>query len=110
MTLLEETGPKALSAGQMTARLPHDPRIRLTMLFDAGTMETKDMCLGDPALPSSGVLAASGMINGVAVIGFASDPRVQGGAMGAETCAVIVQAYKVAVARKIPVIGLWQSG
>src|SRR6266536_3871310 len=44
------------------------------------------------------------------MVAFASDPRVQGGAMGTAGCAAIVRAYDTAVARGEPVIGLWHSG
>ena len=43
-------------------------------------------------------------------VAFASDPRVQGGAMGADGCAAIVTAYDHAIAIGAPVIGLWHSG
>ena len=43
-------------------------------------------------------------------VAFASDPRVQGGAMGSEGCAAIVAAYDEALAQGAPVIGLWHSG
>src|SRR5690348_940598 len=108
MTVLKETGA-ARPAGQTAARMSHDPQVRLAALFDAGTVETMVMSLDGSARSSAGILAASGRINGVAVIGFACDPRIQGGAMGAESCAVIVRAYQAAVSRKMPVIGLWQS-
>jgi len=77
---------------------------RLAALFDA---ETADV---SPAAGNSGVLAATGRIDGAMAVGFACDPRVQGGALGAEGCAVIVQAYREAVARGVPVVGLWHSG
>ena len=43
-------------------------------------------------------------------VAFASDPRVQGGAMGSAGCAAIVAAYDEALAQGAPVIGLWHSG
>ena len=43
-------------------------------------------------------------------VAFASDARVQGGAMGSAGCAAIVAAYDAAVAQGAPVIGLWHSG
>jgi len=43
-------------------------------------------------------------------VAFASDPRVQGGAMGSEGCAAIVTAYDHAIEAGAPVIGLWHSG
>jgi acetyl-CoA/propionyl-CoA carboxylase carboxyl transferase subunit len=84
--------------------LPRDPMARLTALFDAETVEVS------PVARNSGVLAATGRIDGTVVVGFACDPRVKGGAMGPEGCAVIVQAYQEAVSRGAPVVGLWHSG
>jgi acetyl-CoA/propionyl-CoA carboxylase carboxyl transferase subunit len=97
MTAVEETSPAR-------ATLPRDPIVRLEALFDAGTMETLSMPEG------GGAVAAAGLVEGNSVVAFASDPRVQGGATGAEGCAVIVAAYDEAIARGVPVIGLWHSG
>ena len=58
----------------------------------------------------SGAIAARGLIDGSGAVAFASDPRVQGGAMGTDGCAVIVAAYNEAIARGVPIIGLWHSG
>src|SRR5262249_26058338 len=49
-------------------------------------------------------------IGGTLAVGFASDPKMQGGAMGSAGCAAIVAAYEEAVAQGAPVIGLWHSG
>src|SRR6266536_3268562 len=95
---------RAPVAGSAPAALSRDPMARLAALFDA---ETADV---SPAAGNSGVLAATGRIDGAMAVGFACDPRVQGGALGAEGCAVIVQAYREAVARGVPVVGLWHSG
>src|SRR5215469_16432150 len=95
---VSETQASALS-------LPRDPVARLAALFDMGTMSLLPL-----AADGSGVVAASGLINGNGAVAFASDPRVQGGATGAEACAVIVEAYDEAVSRGVPVIGLWHSG
>lgn len=77
---------------------------RLGALFDDGTLS-----LLLPA-DTSGVLAAEGLIDGVAAVAFASDPRVQGGALGAAGCAAIVAAYDRALEVGAPVLGLWHSG
>ena len=82
------------------AALPRDPVARLTALFDAGTMSL----LGAVPADGSGAVAASGLIDGSGAVAFASDPRVQGGAMGGEGCAVIVSAYDEAITRGVPVI------
>jgi acetyl-CoA/propionyl-CoA carboxylase carboxyl transferase subunit len=90
-----------LPAAPVTAR---DPELRLQALFDPGTLR-----LLTPH-DASGVLAATGNIGGMRAVGFASDPRVQGGAMGSAGCAAIVAAYDEAMAQGAPVIGLWHSG
>ncbi|GAB3902665.1 hypothetical protein GCM10027612_68140 [Microbispora bryophytorum subsp. camponoti] len=54
--------------------------------------------------------AVAGRVEGVPVVAFCSDARVQGGAMGAEGCEHIVHAYDVAVRERVPIIGLWHSG
>jgi acetyl-CoA/propionyl-CoA carboxylase carboxyl transferase subunit len=58
----------------------------------------------------SGVFAAVGRVEGVPVVAFASDARIQGGAMGDEGCAHIVRAYDVAVRERMPIVGVWHSG
>jgi acetyl-CoA/propionyl-CoA carboxylase carboxyl transferase subunit len=86
--------------------LPRDPVARLAALFDEGTLELLTSLSAD----GSGAVAATGLIDGSGAVAFASDPRVQGGAMGAEGCGVIVAAYDEAITRGVPVIGLWHSG
>jgi len=86
---------------------PHisrDPEVRLEALFDPGSVR-----LLTPH-DASGEVAATGTIDGMTAVAFASDPRVQGGAMGSEGCAAIVAAYDEALAQGAPVIGLWHSG
>jgi acetyl-CoA/propionyl-CoA carboxylase carboxyl transferase subunit len=99
----------AVSAPAPAAQAPaagprRDPQSRLEALFDHGTLEL--------LLPAddSGVLTGTGSIGGVQTVAFASDPRVQGGAMGIAGCEAIVAAYDHAVAEGAPIIGLWHSG
>ena len=99
MTAVSETPASGVS-------LPRDPVARLAALFDTGTMSL----LTPVAADGAGAIAAVGLIDGSGAVAFASDPRVQGGAMGTEGCAVIVGAYDEAIARGVPVIGLWHSG
>jgi acetyl-CoA/propionyl-CoA carboxylase carboxyl transferase subunit len=80
------------------------PRERLASLFDAGTL--REITAED----TSGALAATGQIDGMQAVAFASDPQIQGGAMGAAGCAAIVAAYDEAIALGAPVIGLWHCG
>ena len=92
------------NGGQPAAQPGRDPMARLGALFDAGTVEL--------LLPAddSGVLASEGQIDGMPAVAFASDPRVQGGAMGSAGCAAIVTAYDRALEIGAPVIALWHSG
>jgi acetyl-CoA/propionyl-CoA carboxylase carboxyl transferase subunit len=89
-----------------TAALPRDPRERLAALFDPGTLDL----LPAHGEERSGVVAGVGLVHGAAAVAFASDPRVQGGAMGGAGCAAIVGAYAEAVSRGVPIVGLWHSG
>jgi acetyl-CoA/propionyl-CoA carboxylase carboxyl transferase subunit len=84
--------------------ITRDPEVRLEALFDEGTLT-----LLTPA-DGSGVLSGSGLIAGSLAVAFASDPRVQGGALGTMGCSAIVAAYEEALAQGVPVIGLWHSG
>lgn len=84
--------------------LRRDPLSRLEALFDPGTLE-----LLVPA-DDSGVMAGTGSVGGVTAVAFASDPRLQGGAMGIDGCRHIGVAYDQAVRLGAPVIGLWHSG
>ena len=95
----------ATAPGQATpATMTRDPEARLEALFDPGTVR--------PLTPhdDSGALAATGQIGGTLAVAFASDPKMQGGAMGTAGCAAIVAAYEEAIAQGVPVIGLWHSG
>jgi len=86
------------------APLGRDPQARLEALFDPGTLRL--------LLPAddSGVLAGQGQVDGMNAVAFASDPRIQGGAMGTAGGVAIVAAYDHAMAAAAPIIGLWHSG
>jgi acetyl-CoA/propionyl-CoA carboxylase carboxyl transferase subunit len=94
----------AVPAATANAQPGRDPQSRLEALFDAGSLE-----LLQPA-DDSGTLAGTGSIGGVRAVAFASDPRIQGGAMGSAGCKLIVAAYEHAVQTGAPIIGLWHSG
>jgi acetyl-CoA/propionyl-CoA carboxylase carboxyl transferase subunit len=81
-----------------------DPHVRLRALFDRGSLHAIS------GHDDSGVLSARGQIDGTAVIAFATDATVMGGAMGIEGCQHIVDAIDLAVRERVPVIGLWHSG
>jgi acetyl-CoA/propionyl-CoA carboxylase carboxyl transferase subunit len=89
-----------------TPALTRDPRERLAALFDPGTLDL----LPADGDERSGVFAGVGLVHGAGAVAFASDPRVQGGAMGTAGCAAIVGAYAEAVSRGVPIVGLWHSG
>src|SRR5690242_10662364 len=83
---------------------PRNPVHRLTALLDEGTLEllTPD--------DDSGMLAATGRVDGTSVVAFCSDATVMGGAMGDLGCRVVVDAYHHAMTDGVPIIGLWHSG
>jgi len=83
---------------------PRAPMVRLGHLFDDGVFTPIT------AQDDSGVLAAVGRVRGTDVVAFATDPTVQGGAMGIDGCRAIVTAYDRAFADSSPIIGLWHSG
>ncbi|MDQ3628110.1 MAG: acyl-CoA carboxylase subunit beta [Actinomycetota bacterium] len=86
------------------AQDPRNPNHRLAALFDEGSLEliSED--------DTSGMLAASGTIEGTHSVAFCSDATVMGGAMGDEGCKVVVRAYERAMADGAPIVGLWHSG
>ena len=83
---------------------PRSPLARLTALFDEGDLTFVSNDEG------SGVLTAIGMVEGLPVTAFATDPALQGGALGTEGCAAIAAAYGAAIVAGRPVIGVWHSG
>lgn len=83
---------------------PRTPQARLSQFFDADTLSLF------AAADGSGVVAGQGLVEGCEVVAFATDPTVQGGAMGRDGCARIVHAIESAVRMGCPVIGIWHSG
>ena len=83
---------------------PRSPRVRLEAFFDPGTFRpiTEE--------DDRGVLVGMGAVNGAEVVAFATDPTVQGGAMGNDGCRAIITAYDRAFADSCPVVGIWHSG
>jgi acetyl-CoA/propionyl-CoA carboxylase carboxyl transferase subunit len=97
--------PEGTDGGQPAPEtMSRNPEDRLAALFDPGTLR-----LLTPH-DDSGAVAARGQIGGMLAVAFASDPKVQGGALGTAGCAAIVAAYEEAIAQGAPVIGLWHSG
>lgn len=81
-----------------------DPRVRLSRLFDPGTLEV----VGEE--DDSGFLVGRGIVDGATAIAFASDARLQGGAISSAGGSRVVEAYTMAVTERLPIIGLWHSG
>ncbi len=83
---------------------PRNPNYRLAALLDEGSLRliTED--------DGSGMLAATGRVNGSPVVAFCSDPTIMGGAMGLDGCEAVVQAYRRAMVDRVPIIGIWHSG
>ncbi len=104
MTVLDNPATTAVPAQPATPGDWRQPRERLASLFDPGTLQEIT------AADTSGALAGTGRIEGMQAVAFASDPGIQGGAMGSAGCAAIVTAYDEAIALGAPVIGLWHSG
>ena len=57
-----------------------------------------------------GAVVVCGTIRGTEVVAFATDASVQGGALGGESCDALVAATDLAVARGVPIVGVWHSG
>jgi acetyl-CoA/propionyl-CoA carboxylase carboxyl transferase subunit len=88
----------------ISGEVDRDPHARLTELF--GT----DSHLIMRADEGSGVVTAIGTIHGQTAVAFATDPSLQGGAMGSAGCEAISAAYQVAMTNGAPIVGIWQSG
>jgi acetyl-CoA/propionyl-CoA carboxylase carboxyl transferase subunit len=83
---------------------PSGPVARLGAYFDPGSVRLVSTREG------TGVVAATGTVDGTRAVAFACDPAVKGGAMGADGCREIVAAYDRALADGCPITGLWHSG
>ena len=95
-----------MTTAHSTPVLPRNPRERLAALFDPGTLKM----LSADGDERSEVVAGVGLVHGADAVAFASDPRVQGGAMSSAGCLEVVEAYAEAVSRGVPIVGLWHSG
>ncbi|MFC9972909.1 acyl-CoA carboxylase subunit beta [Spirillospora sp. NPDC127200] len=104
MTVLDNR-PLTPATDQQEDLDPRHPRLRLVALFDQGSFRP----INDEN-DGSGALAGVGRVEGLPVVAFASDPRIQGGAMGAAGCEAMVAAYDHAVRERLPIVGLWHSG
>jgi len=59
---------------------------------------------------ADGVVVGRGMVGSTEVFAFATDAKVQGGALGIESCRAIAAVTHRAVDEKLPVLGIWHSG
>ena len=99
MTLLDST-PRIVATATDESR---SPRTRLATLLGDDLR-----VIGDE--PDTGVVVGIGRIDGSDVIAFATDPSVQGGALGRDGCLSIVAAYDRAIRHRLPIVGIWHSG
>ncbi|GDX23178.1 putative propionyl-CoA carboxylase beta chain 6 [Actinomycetes bacterium] len=83
---------------------PRDPQSRIEQILDSGTFKALS------EKNKSGMLAAHGTVDGVAVTVFACDATIQGGAMGNDGAKVICGAYEYARKQNTPIVGIWHSG
>ncbi|MGB3764674.1 MAG: carboxyl transferase domain-containing protein [Ornithinimicrobium sp.] len=109
MTSRAPSEASAQASSSAKTRLPREedprhPTKRLATFFDDDTLELLT------EVDDSGFLAATGTVKGTPVVTFASDPTIQGGAMGVAGCKVILAAYERALTDEVPVVGLWHSG
>ena len=101
--VLEPVGPRAPVPALTPVTSPPGPpsaEARLRALLD----EVAALVAHD------GVVVAEGRVGAVDVVAFATDPSVQGGALGAASCSAVAAAHDRAVERDVPVVGLWHSG
>jgi acetyl-CoA/propionyl-CoA carboxylase carboxyl transferase subunit len=101
-TIVNRPAPTAASAAAKAA--DRDPLIRLETFFDVGSVRLIT------ERDDSGMLAATGTVDGAAAVAFVSDAGVQGGAMGVAGMAAVMVAYQRALEMGVPIIGLWHSG
>ena len=83
---------------------PRDPLLRIQRLLDPGT----DSLLIERT--DCGMIAATGSVKGNKVVVFASDATIKSGALGVAGSQVIIAAYREAMAKQLPIIGIWHSG
>lgn len=108
----ERPAPKGMEGGVVAQQPVTDPPCGAVSV----TEERLTRLLGERWAPlgehsvGAGVLAGLGSVGTVPVVGFATDPSVRGGSLGTQGCAVILDAYRLAVSRSMPIIGIWHSG
>jgi acetyl-CoA/propionyl-CoA carboxylase carboxyl transferase subunit len=94
LPVLSPAGPASIT--------DRDPVSRLTALCEPHSLALQREV--------DGAAWAVGRLDGTRAVVFATDPRVQGGALGVDGCALIVAAYEQALAADLPIVGIWHSG
>ena len=93
----------------MTVTAPEDKKLmaprRINAILDPGSVKYVAS-----QTEGIGAVSATGTINGREVVVFSNDPSFQGGSLGAVEGNVITAAYKVAMEKQCPIIGIWHSG
>lgn len=109
-TLRAVPRPSSAPVGAGAADARPSPLGRLIQLADGGCLHVVGG--GDPGggNDAAGVLAGVVHLPGGPAVAFATDPAIQGGAMGRAGCEVILDAYRLADRAGWPIIGLWHSG
>lgn len=101
--LEDDVGIPAEVEYELAAQLDdRDPIQRLVALCQRGSFSLREQV--------DGAVYGVGLLDGVSTVVFATDPQVQGGALGVDSCALIVRAYQFAIATDAPIVGVWQSG
>ena len=90
-----------------------DPRARLEMLCDDGTLRlvrTTVQSDSPRSQPGDGVLVGSGRVGGRPVYCYAQDSSVVGGSLGASHAESIVRVMEMAARSRTPIVGFVESG
>ena len=96
-----------------------DARARITALLDEGSFVELDMFatsraegngMEDRRSPGDGVVTGFGAVDGRPVAVYAYDPTVFGGSLGEVTAEKIVKIQELALADRVPIIGINDSG
>ncbi len=101
MSVAEASPVEAPSSHAPSIR-DRDPMDRLAALCEPRSLAVRGVC--------DGAAWGIGRLDGARAVVFATDPRVQGGALGVDGCRLIVDAYACGLEADVPVVGIWQSG
>ena len=110
--------------GEKRVRQQHDSgkltaRERIDLLFDPGTFQETDLfvqhhCtyfgMDEISIPADGVVTGYGKVNGRTVCVFSQDFTARGGTLGEMHARKICRVMDMAMAMKVPIVGLIDSG